>query len=37
VAAAATARAYLALLEREGLIGGLDQASERPGDEGSTR
>ena len=37
VAAAATARAYLALLEREGLTGELDQDSESPGDEGSPR
>jgi hypothetical protein len=37
VSAAAAARAYLALLEREGLIGDLDQTSESPGDEGSPR
>ena len=37
VAAATTARAYLALLEREGLTGELDQDSESPGDEGSPR
>ena len=37
VADATTARAYLALLEREGLTGELDQDSESPGDEGSPR
>ena len=37
VAAAATASAYLALLEREGLTGDLGQASESPGDKGITR
>jgi len=37
LAAAATAPAYLALLERIGLTGDLAQVSESPGDEGCTR
>jgi len=37
VAAATTARAYLALLEREGLTGDLGQASEGPNNHGSSQ
>ena len=37
VAAAATARAYLALLEREGLTGDLGQASAGPSNEGPSQ
>ena len=36
-AVAATDRAYLTLLEREGLTVDLDHGNESPGDEGSTR